>query len=44
MTVILSFLIGALAGAGTAYAFYRRLQKELARLKDAARLKVDAAL
>ena len=44
MAVILSLLIGALAGAGTTYAFYRRLEQELARLKDAARARVDSAL
>jgi hypothetical protein len=44
MTAVITFFIGALAGAGTVYAFYRRLQGELTRLKEAARTKVDSML
>jgi hypothetical protein len=44
MTVLLSFALGAMIGAGLVYAFYRKVQSELAQLKAAARAKVDSAL
>lgn len=44
MTVIVSFALGALIGAVLGYAFYRKAQSELARLKEALRAKVDSAL
>jgi hypothetical protein len=44
MPVVISFVLGAVIGGGLVYAFYRKLQGELARLKEAARAKVDSAL
>jgi hypothetical protein len=44
MTVVLSFTFGALIGASLVYIFYRKVQGELAHLKEAARAKVDSVL
>jgi hypothetical protein len=44
MTAVITFFLGALAGAFAVYAFYRKVQGELARLKEAARAKVDSVL
>jgi hypothetical protein len=44
MTAMLSFTLGALMGASLVYLFYRKVQGELAHLKEAARAKVDSVL